>query len=388
MASVPRFEFATATRILFGPGVLKEIGPAARSMGRRALVFLGLPEEQSRPLMASLEDQGVGWVRFQVNGEPTVDMVQQVLELARNERCDLTIGCGGGSAMDSAKATAVLLANGGDPLDYLEVIGRGRALEKPSIPCIAVPTTAGTGAEVTRNAVLGAADQKVKVSLRSPTMLPRLALIDPTLTYALPPEITASTGLDALTQLVEPYASVRATPITDALCRDGMQMAARSLQRVYFNGNDKDARLDMSLASLYGGLALANSGLGAAHGFAGIIGGMYHAPHGAVCARLLPFVVQANLEALRKREPQSLALGRYEQVAQILCGDPGAKAEMGVSWLLDLCQALNIRPLNEYGVTAVDIPEIVTKSAVASSMKANPIVLNNEELTEIMRLAI
>lgn len=379
-----RFEFATATRILFGPGVLKEVGAAARDMGKRAMLFLGLPEEQLELLYTSLEGRQVSWVPFQVKTEPTVDLVRQALGIARREGCDLTIGCGGGSAMDNAKAVAALLANGGDPLDYLEVIGRGQTLEKPSAPCIAIPSTAGTGAEVTRNAVLGATDQRVKVSLRSATMLPRLALVDPSLTYGLPPEVTANTGLDALTQLVEPYVSNKATPITDALCREGMQMVACSLQRAYIDGKNETARQEMSLASLYGGLALANAGLGGAHGFAGPIGGMFTAPHGAICARLLPFVTRANLKALNQRAPELPALARYDQVARLLTGDPAATAEQGVNWLFDLCTALNVHPLRDYGITLTDIPLIVSKSAVASSMKANPIVLTTEELTDII----
>ncbi len=290
--------------------------------------------------------------------------------------------------MDTAKAVSALLTNGGDPLDYLEVIGRGKTLVKASAPCITIPSTAGTGAEVTRNAVLGATDQQVKVSLRSATMLPRLALIDPTLTYGLPPEVTASTGLDALTQLVEPFVSKKAAPITDALCREGMVMAARSLRRAYLHGSDQTARQEMSLASLYGGLALANAGLGGAHGFAGPIGGMFNAPHGAICARLLPFVIEANLRALRQREPGSAVLPRYDEVACLLTGNSDASADESVRWLQELCSALGVRPLKDYGVTSTDIPVIVEKAAVASSMKGNPIVLTPEELTDILQQAL
>ena len=383
-----RFEFATVNRILFGPGVLKEVGAAASEMGKRAMLFLGLPEEQLQPLFNSLEERQVSWVPYQVTREPTVDLVRQALDSARRQGCDITIGCGGGSAMDTAKAVAALLSNGGDPLDYLEVIGLGQTLSKPSFPCIAIPSTAGTGAEVTRNAVLGAADQKVKVSLRSATMLPRLALVDPILTYGLPPEVTANTGLDALTQLVEPYVSNKATPITDALCCEGMQMAARALQQVYQDGKNEAARQEMCLASLYGGLALANAGLGGAHGFAGPIGGMFSAPHGAICARLLPFVTRANLIALHQRAPGSPALARYDQVARLLTGDSAATAEQGVTWLFELCTALNVHPLRDFGLTPTDIPLIVSKSAVASSMKANPIVLTTEELTDVLGQAL
>jgi alcohol dehydrogenase class IV len=383
-----RFEFATAARIVFGPGVLKEVGAAAREMGSRALLVFGLPEDLLKPLTTSLEENQVSWTAIPVNTEPTLDSIRKALEIARQENCNLMIGCGGGSAMDTAKAVSALLVNDGDPLDYLEVVGRGRTLGKPSAPCIAIPSTAGTGAEVTRNAVLEVSEQKVKVSLRSATMLPRLALVDPVLTYSLPPEVTASTGLDALTQLIEPFVSNKATPISDALCKEGMQMAARSLLRVYRDGSDQAARQDMSLASLFGGLALANAGLGGAHGFAGPLGGMFHAPHGAICARLLPIVSQVNLQALRQRAPNSPALDRYEQAAKLLTGNSFASAEDGIRWLVDICNALHVPPLKDYSVTLTDIPEIAAKSAAASSMKGNPIVLTPDELINILEQAL
>ena len=232
----------------------------------------------------------------------------------------MVIGLGGGSAIDTGKAIAALLTNPGDPLDYLEVIGRGQALQQTPLPYIAIPTTAGTGSEVTRNAVLASHEHHVKVSLRSPLMLPRVAIVDPELTYSLPPAITASTGLDALTQLIEPYTCNSPNPMIDAICREGMQRAARSLKRAYQNGSDAAAREDMSIAALFGGMALANAKLGAVHGFAGPLGGLFPAPHGMICARLLPFVVEANVRALQMREPDSPVLKRYDEVAQLLTG--------------------------------------------------------------------
>ena len=298
------------------------------------------------------------------------------------------IGLGGGSALDAAKAVAALAANGGDPLDYLEVIGKGQALRKASLPCIAIPTTVGTGAEVTRNAVLASPEHGIKASLRSPTMLPRLALVDPELTHSLPPEVTASTGLDALTQLIEPFTSSKAIPLTDAFCREGMARAARSLRRAYEHGGDAAAREDMALASLLGGLALANAGLGAAHGFAGPVGGMFSAPHGAVCVALLPHVMAVNVRALRSRQPDSTALRRYDEVARILIGEAAAEAEAGIAWVAALAAALHVPPLAAYGITEADLPALVEKTAVASSTKANPIPLTADELREILALAL
>ncbi len=390
-----RFEFATAGRILFGPGVLREVGPAARGMGQRALVVTGSDPRRAEPLLALLKDHGVAWTVFPVSGEPTTEMARAGAAQAVEAGCDLVIGFGGGSAIDAGKAIAALATNlygegaeGSDLLDYLEVIGRGKPLTRPSLPYIAIPTTAGTGAEVTRNAVLASPEHQVKVSLRSPLMLPRLAVVDPELTRNLPPRVTASTGLDALTQLVEPFTSNRANPLTDGFCREGMMRVSRSLRRAWAHGDDAAAREDMALASLLGGLALANAGLGAAHGFAGPIGGMFPAPHGAVCAALLPHVMAVNLRALREREPSSPVLARYVEIGRILTGRPDATAEDGVAWVATLAGDLEVPPLRAYGITARDVPILVAKAAVASSTRANPIALTEAELTEILERAL
>jgi alcohol dehydrogenase class IV len=256
------------------------------------------------------------------------------------------------------------------------------------LPFIAVPTTAGTGSEATRNAVLGSPGQRVKASLRGSAMLPALALVDPELTAGLPPALTASTGLDALTQLIEPYVGCRATPIPDALCVEGIRRAARSLRGACHDGGNLAARTDMSLASLYGGIALANAGLGAVHGFAAPIGGMFPAPHGAVCAALLPHVMSANIAALRRRAPGSEALQRYQAVAAIVTGNGEAAPEDGVAWVRSLCADLGVPPLRTYGLAQAHVPEIVDKATRASSMKGNPIVLATEELSEVLTLAL
>ena len=276
-----KFEFATATRIVFGAGTVNEVGPIAKEFGCRALVVTGRDSRRAERILAGLKSSGIGAVTFSVTGEPELATVEQGTKLARAEHCELVIGFGGGSALDAAKAIAAMLANGGELLDYVEIIGRGQALTRPSVPFIAIPTTAGTGTEVTRNAVLASPDHKVKVSLRSPLMLAKVALVDPELTYDLPSALTASTGLDALTQLIEPFVCLRANPMTDGLCVEGLRRAARSLRVAFNEGQNKPAREDMAVASLFGGLALANAGLGAVHGFAGPMGGMFPAaPHG------------------------------------------------------------------------------------------------------------
>jgi alcohol dehydrogenase class IV len=290
--------------------------------------------------------------------------------------------------IDAGKAIAALATNPGDPLDYLEVVGRNQPITVSPVPCIAIPTTAGTGSEVTRNAVLGVPEQQVKASLRSPMMLPRVAIVDPELTLDLPPDVTATTGMDALTQCIEPYVSVRANALTDLYCREGVRLARRSLLRACRNGADLEARTDMAYASLLGGLALANAGLGVVHGFAAPIGGMFSAPHGGVCAALLPHGVAGNIAALRSRHPDHPALGRYREIASALTGNPAAEAEDAAVWVRELCDALRIRSLREYGIAAEHTAELVNKAANASSMKANPIVLTDGELRSVLHSAL
>lgn len=383
-----QFEFATATRIIFGKGEIGNAGVLAASMGRRALITAGRDQSRAELLVGVLKESGVQTTYFAVSGEPTTTLVRQGVELARQEGCDLVIGFGGGSAIDAGKAIAILLTNEGDVYDYLEVIGKGKSFGRPSAPFVAIPTTAGTGSEVTRNAVLSAVDFGVKVSLRSSWMLPQLALIDPSLTYSLQPDITAFTGLDALTQLIEPYLTKNPNPLTDTICREGMQRAARSLLNAYNNGKDEAAREDMSIAALFSGLALANAKLGAVHGFAGVLGGSLNAPHGAICARLLPVVMSINARALSERAPQSEAFARCDEVAQILTGKANARAADGIAWLYDLVAGLGTAPLSSFGLRRNDFPGIVQKSAKASSMKGNPVQLTQEEMSEILELSL
>jgi alcohol dehydrogenase class IV len=385
---IMRFEFATAHRVIFSPGAVRDAGPLAAELGRRALVVTGRNPHRAGPLLELLRGHGVDSVIFSTSGEPEVQTIKDGAALATKEYCDLVVAFGGGSALDTGKAVAALAANGGDIFDHLEIIGRGRPLVRPSLPVIAIPTIAGTGSEATRNAVLASPEHRLKVSLRSPFMLPRIAIVDPELTHDLPPALTASTGLDALTQLIEPFVCTRANPVTDVLCREGMTRVARSLRAAFDDGHNACAREDMALAGLFGGIALANGGLGAVHGLAGPIGGILPAPHGAVCAALLPHVVETNLAALRKRGPTGDALARYEMVARILTDREAAVADDAVAWLKELTTYLRIPPLRTYGLTPTHTPELVKKAANASSMKANPVALTPEELAKILAGAL
>jgi len=383
-----RFEFATAGRIIFGAGRLKDIGGMAGAFGRSVLLVTGAHAARADGLRRLLAQHGLHLTGMSIEHEPTTEDLRRGVRLAQDGKCDVVIGFGGGSPMDAAKGIAALLGSGGDPLDYLEVIGRGLPLTKAPVPVIAIPTTAGTGTEVTRNAVILSPEHGVKVSLRGPQLLPAVALVDPDLTLSLPPAVTASTGLDALTQLIEPFVSARANPITDALCRDGMPRLARSLKRAYEHGDDRQAREDMSLTALFSGLAMANAGLGSVHGFAGVVGGMVNGPHGAVCAALLPHAIRVNVRAFRARAPEDEALGRYREIGRLLTGLASAGEADAVRWIEDLCAALSVPPLSAYGLTHAQLPELLDKSAVSSSMKANPIVLTRDEMQEILVAAI
>lgn len=386
-SAIAAFEITTAGRIRFGEGVVGELPSICASHGSRVLLLTGSDPARHAALRTALEVKGLSTEVFPVVGEPTTAMAEEAVELAKALDVDVVVGLGGGSVLDTGKAVAALVTNGGEPLDYLEVIGAGRAITQASLPYIAVPTTAGTGAEVTKNAVLKSEEHGVKVSLRAASMLPTVALVDPLLTLSAPPEVTASTGLDALTQVLEPYVSHAHTPFTDAICREGLLRGARALRRAYEQGDDREARSEMALVSLFGGLALANAKLGAVHGFAGPLGGMTPAPHGALCASLLPWTIEMNVRALRARDADSEALRRFDEVGRLLTGRPDADARDAVEWTAQIAKALSIRPLRDYGLDASRIEEAADKAARSSSMKGNPIVLTSEELREILEKA-
>lgn len=381
------FKFATAHRILFGPGRSDRLGGVAAGYGKRALVLTGSTPARVQTVLDNLARALDETAVFTVSEEPTTDTVKQALQRARQAKAELVVAIGGGSVIDTAKAVAAMLTNPGSLTDYLEVIGKGQPLTVRPAPCIAMPTTAGTGAEVTRNAVIAEPKQKVKVSLRHRWCLPRVALVDPLLTHSMPPAATAATGLDALTQLVEAYVCNKANPITDGICREGIRFAGRSLQAAYDDGADAAAREDMAVASLLSGLALANAGLGAVHGITGPLGGMFAAPHGALCGRLLPCVIKTNVAALRQRNPKNAALDRYDEIAQLLTGKASARVDDGLAWLDKLVENLHIPALADYGIDEEAIGPLVENALQASSMKSNPAALSGDELADLLRQA-
>jgi alcohol dehydrogenase class IV len=380
--TAPSFEFATAGRIMAGAGRVAELPGVLAGLGSRVLVCTGANPARHAGLLAGL---GSAAAVFTVPGEPTAELARAGLAAARGHGADVIAAIGGGSVIDTAKAVAMLLANGGDPLDYLEAVGSGRAITRPSVPCVAVPTTAGTGAEVTANAVLAVPERRLKASLRSPLMIPRVALVDPLLSASCPPSVTAASGLDALTQCLEPFVSARATPLTDGLAREGLRRAAAGLRAAYADGSDLAARTDMATCALLGGMALANAKLGAVHGLAGVIGGTADVPHGFACAALLAPVIDANVRALR---PGSPVLNRYAEVAQLLTGQAGASVEDGVAWIRQTLTLLAVPGLAAFGLTAGQAGDIAAQALTASSMRGNPVPLSQDELDAIVGQAL
>jgi alcohol dehydrogenase class IV len=382
-----KFEFATAGRILAGAGQAAELPAVLAGLGSRVLVCTGANPARHAGLLAGLE---LPAAVFLVAAEPTVELARDAVEAARKHGADLVAAIGGGSVIDVAKAVAMLLGNGGDPLDYLEVVGSGREITQPPVPCVAVPTTAGTGAEVTANAVLAVPARRVKVSLRSRLMIPRVALVDPLLTMSCPPSVTAASGLDALTQCLEPFVSARANPLTDGLAREGLRRAGAGLRAAYADGGDLGARADMAVCSLSGGMALANAKLGAVHGLAGVIGGTADVPHGIACAALLGPVIEANVQALRSGRPgrPADALDRYAEAARLLTGNPAASVEDGLAWIRETLTLLSVPGLAAFGLGPEDADDVVAKAMPSSSMQGNPVALSHDDLKAILLEAL
>lgn len=383
-----KFSFFASPAILFGVGTRFEALDRFSTLGRRPFVVTGGPKPEAESFLEKLRENSPASVFYRVSsGEPSIPGVNEALRAAKTHGCDSVIAVGGGSVIDTGKAVSALLTNGDDCLEFLEVIGQGKPLARQPVPMVALPTTAGTGTEVTKNAVLASPEHQVKVSMRSEMMIPRVAVVDPELCLSMPAFVTAHTGLDALTQLMEAFVSRKKNPLTDGICREGIRRASRSLIRAFDDGSDIDARTDMSCASLFGGLALANAGLGAVHGFAGPMGGMYHQPHGLLCAVLLPHVFAANAEAASAQSDTSELSERFVELAGLLTGSDSAAPERAIAWIRSTCEKLNIPRLSDLDIPQADFPEIVRKALGSSSMKGNPLELSERELLDILERA-
>ena len=417
-----KFEFHSVPRIVFGRGQFARVGELAAELGHKALVItnVGLPGDGGvvDRLVGLLDQADVASVVRTQAGEPQVADLDHALGVADQEACTLVVGLGGGSAIDAAKATAALITNRGQAGDYMEVVGKGLPITQPAAAWIAIPTTAGTGAEVTRNAVIGWKEKRFKASIRSPHLLARVALVDPELTATAPPQVTACCGMDALCQLIESYTATGATPLTDGLALEGVALAGRSLRIAYAEPANLDARESMSAAALLSGITLTNAGLGAVHGLAAPLGANLPIPHGAACAALLAPVIRANLAALRAQAPAAGPatagpanapsptdgqarhsadqarnyLARYAAIGRALLGrrdlddDPAADAVATIC--TTLASELSIPPLSAFGLTPALADQIAELAQKSSSMRYNPVPLSVQTLTEILLQAM
>jgi len=395
------FAVARLPRLLVGPGRLAELPAVLAPFGRRALLVTGARSFRESaawdPLVTALEAAGIAWQHLPVAGEPSPELVDAAVEAGRADPPDVVVGIGGGSALDAAKAIAGLLRSGTTALDHLEGIGHGVAYPGPATPFVAVPTTAGTGSEVTKNAVLSGhlpSGEPFKKSFRDEALVARVAILDPDLLAGCPPVVIAGDGMDALTQLLEAFTSTGASPFTDAVARAGLAAAAGALPSWHaaaLAGAPAEAtladRAGMSWAACCSGIALANAGLGAVHGIVAALGARYPVPHGTGCGILLAATTRANLAALASRARDSPALARYADAGRILAGQPGlADDDARRSLLVELeawTDALGLPRLADYGVVPTDVPAIVADSRV-SSMRTNPVVLEDAEIAGIL----
>ena len=374
------FAFATATEILFGRGQAVQAAGRIAALGNRVLLVQGGNPARSDWLARALA--GCQVTRFSVPREPDAELVQAGVDLARQAGVQVVVALGGGAVIDAGKAIAALMPAPRPMMDHLEVVGLGLPLDEAPLPFVALPTTAGTGAEVTRNAVIGVPDHARKVSLRDLRMLPRLAVVDPALTDHCPRAITLASGLDAITQVIEPFVSPRANPMTDALCRDAIPRGLLALIRL-MAGEDAAARDEMAWVSLCGGLALANAGLGAVHGLAGPLGGLTGAAHGAICGALLPPVLVANRAAVA--DP-----ARLDQVGRWIAGAFGLRDTAlpnAARHLAGWARQQGLPGLRDMGIDATAQAKAAEAASSSSSMKANPVPLSADSLRGIMEQA-
>lgn len=369
------FAFMTATEILFGRGKSREAAARVAGLGRRIFLLQGATPARADWLAEDLAARGCQVARFCVGQEPDTELLAQALAAGRG--AEVVVALGGGAVLDTGKAVAAMLPATRPLLDHLEVVGRGLPLDHAPLPFVALPTTAGTGAEVTRNAVIGVPEHRRKVSLRDSRMLPRLAIVDPGLTDGAPRAITLASGLDAVTQVIEPYVSTRANPLTDALCIDAIPRGLAALIRL-MQGEDPAARDIMAWVSLCGGLALANAGLGVVHGLAGPLGGLRPAPHGAICGALLPHGLRMN--RARVADPT-----RLDQVLAWISAafDSADPLQALQSW----SRAHGLPDLATLGLTDQDRDLAAEAALTSSSMQANPARLDLADLKAILTAA-
>jgi alcohol dehydrogenase len=389
----PPFTLARLPRIIFGHGVHAQLPALVSAYGKRTLLVTGARHFQSSPhwaeIQAGLKTAGIAWEMLQVDGEPSPDLVDEAVRAHRASNFDSVIGLGGGSALDAAKAIAGLLKPGNSVMDHLEGAGPELPYQGPATPFIAMPTTAGTGSEATKNAVLSKhGPEGFKKSFRDEKLVAEVALVDPDLLATCPPPIIAANGMDAFTQLLESYVSSKANRFTDALAWSGMKAARDALLEWYQNGPEaRDAQAGMAYAALLSGITLAQVGLGSVHGLASPLGAFFPIPHGVVCGTLVAEATAMNIAALQARGEGHETLLKYAQAGRMLAHDVHLSdidaLKRLVEILFDWTEQMQLPKLSAFGVTAADIPRIVRNSR-GSSMKTNPIVLIDEEIAQIL----
>lgn len=377
------FQFMTSTRIVFGEGALLESFSLLNQFGYCVLLVTGRNDERTQPLEAYFKQQKMRYQRVAILGEPLISTVEELAAMGRRFRPDMVIGIGGGSVIDVAKALAAMIPNQGCVYDYVDVVGRNVPLQVKPLPMIAIPTTAGTGAEVSKSAVLQSAQEQVKVNLSSLELFPDLAIIDPTLSYGMDPIISGYCGLDALTHLIEAYVCGEPNPLTDMICEEGIRRISAALLTACIDDH-LPSRSDMAFAAMLGGMARTNANLGAAHGLAAALSGRLEAPHGLISARLSPYVMKENVEAAME-EGRADVLYRYKRVARLLTGDPQAEIEQGITWVIRAIQQLNLPSLSSFGLCNT-LFEVVADDALRShAIKGNPLPLTQTRLMNILQ---
>jgi len=387
------FSLARLPRIEFGAGSVSRVPALAAAYGSRTLIVCGARAVQAtaqwQQLLDGLRKQDLNWDILHVGGEPSPQLVDDAVAQFRDGGFDVVIGIGGGSVLDAAKAIAGLLRNGDSVMDYLEGVGPEKPYRGPATPFIAVPTTAGTGSEATKNAVLSTHGKDgFKKSFRDERLVPEYAIVDPDLLISCPPELIAANGMDALTQLIESYVSLRANTFTDALAISGLRAARDGLLPWYEGTGDQDsARSRMAYAALISGITLAQVGLGSVHGLAAPMGAFFPIPHGVVCGTLVASATRVNIEVMQARESDNPALDKYARLAEILCErrirEPAAAYTALIDLLAGWTERLQLPRLARYDITAADIPHIVAHSR-GSSMKTNPVLLTDGEIARVL----
>ncbi len=396
MQPIAQFTVARLSQILFGEGRLAEVANQVAIYGRRVLIVTGARSFQTTAnwtqLQAQFQAQQLTWYQITVSGEPTPDLVDETVKQYKNQGIEVVLGIGGGSVLDAAKAIAGLLPFGNSVMDHLEGVGRGLAYLGPALPFIAVPTTAGTGSEATKNAVLSQQGaQGFKKSFRHDSLVPKVAIVDPNLLISCPPDLLAANGMDAFTQLLESYTSTQANPFTDALAISGMSAFRDGFFPAWECQHEAAARVGRSqiaYASLLSGITLAQTGLGVVHGLAAPLGAFFPAPHGVVCGTLLAAATATNIHALQTRMPNDIALSKYSHIGRLLIGKDSLSDQQALEQLISTLhrwtQQLNLPRLGTYGMQLEHVDKVVAASQ-GNSMKTNPIKLTNEELSKLLK---